>query len=354
MKNHRLAYILSLLLLPTLVVWAQKAELLPQYNLAKWNVKPANYSGITWLGNDLYAMVDDKSELDGFYLINININKKNGKIKDVRPQKFVAKPAQNDAEAKLRKIADCEDLVYVPETQTVFINSEHDAQVREYDMQGNPTGRALQLPPQISKQNQVYNGGFEALGYHPATKTFWLTTENSLKSDTKIDNSQPLRIISFDHSLIPTGEWAYLMDAPQLTTDVRFYTHGVSAVTALSDGRLLIMERELSIPSRYLGGQCNIQIYIVAPSKEQTISNIDNIGTLQPTQFLQKQLVASFHTTIKIGALNYANYEGMCLGPTLQDGRQTLLLICDSQAGAGNSIYKLKDYIKVILLDKEL
>ena len=51
-----------------------------------------------------------------------------------------------------------------------------------------------------------------------------------------------------------------------------------------------------------------------------------------------------------IGQLNYANYEGMCLGPKLNDGRQTLILINDSQAGAGNSLYRLKDYIKIIIL----
>jgi hypothetical protein len=40
----------------------------------------------------------------------------------------------------------------------------------------------------------------------------------------------------------------------------------------------------------------------------------------------------------------------MCLGIRLNDGTQTLLLICDSQAGQGNGIVSLKDYIKVIKL----
>ena len=40
----------------------------------------------------------------------------------------------------------------------------------------------------------------------------------------------------------------------------------------------------------------------------------------------------------------------MCLGPKLQDGHQTILLLSDSQNNAGNSLARLKDYIKVIVL----
>ena len=47
--------------------------------------------------------------------------------------------------------------------------------------------------------------------------------------------------------------------------------------------------------------------------------------------------------------MNFANYEGMCPGPRLADGRQTLLLIDDTQAGAGNSLFRLSEHLKVIV-----
>ena len=40
----------------------------------------------------------------------------------------------------------------------------------------------------------------------------------------------------------------------------------------------------------------------------------------------------------------------MCLGPKLANGRQTILLIADSQNRTGNAFFHLKDYIKVLLL----
>ena len=42
----------------------------------------------------------------------------------------------------------------------------------------------------------------------------------------------------------------------------------------------------------------------------------------------------------------------MCLGRKLNDGRQTIILISDSQDGAGNIIYRLKDYLKVIVINE--
>ena len=339
------------MLLTATIALGQQAKLLPQQNLADWHVKPANYSGITWLGDNRYALVDDKSPLDGFYLINIYIDDATGKIKSVEPGEFMAAPAKTAEEAQARRWADCEDIAYVPHTNTVFITSEANAQVAEYDLSVNATGRRLNIPAHLSRKMQQFNGGFEPLTYHAQQQTFWLTTENSLLADSTLNGAQPMRIVSFNKELMPVAEYAYMLDKPQLKADVKYYTHGISAMTALPDGRLLILERELSIPPKYLGGRCNVKIYAVNPTTDNTIAKACDMATLPSEAFLSKKLVASFHTNIKIGSLNYANYEGMCLGPRLADGRQTLLLINDSQAGAGNSLCTLKDYIKVILLD---
>ena len=49
-------------------------------------------------------------------------------------------------------------------------------------------------------------------------------------------------------------------------------------------------------------------------------------------------------------SITFANYEGMCLGRPLPDGRQTLLLVNDSQGGYRKGPFRLKDYIKVIVI----
>ena len=70
------------------------------------------------------------------------------------------------------------------------------------------------------------------------------------------------------------------------------------------------------------------KIYAVNPSK-------DSAGVLR------KSLLASFQTS----AADLANYEGMCLGPTLPDGRRCLVLIPDSQGGQSGLT---REYVKVI------
>ena len=58
---------------------------------------------------------------------------------------------------------------------------------------------------------------------------------------------------------------------------------------------------------------------------------------------LPKRLLVEFTTR----ASNLANYEGMCLGPMLKDGRKTLILIADSQGGYNGLT---REYLKVIIL----
>ena len=56
---------------------------------------------------------------------------------------------------------------------------------------------------------------------------------------------------------------------------------------------------------------------------------------------LRKSLLTSFSTN----GFNIANYEGMCLGPTLSDGSRCLVLIPDSQGGMSGLT---SEYIRVV------
>ena len=113
----------------------------------------------------------------------------------------------------------------------------------------------------------------------------------------------------------------------------------------MDDGSLIIMERFLYSPSKILGSIVENKLYRV--SHEALLA-----ATETPTRPVAKQLITSFRTHIRIGQINYANYEGMCLGPKLHDGRQTILLINDSQNRMSKMMIRLKDYLKLIILNK--
>ena len=53
-------------------------KLLKQVNIAKFGVRPANYSGITPIIGNRYAVVDDKEFIDGFMFLDIDVNPQTG------------------------------------------------------------------------------------------------------------------------------------------------------------------------------------------------------------------------------------------------------------------------------------
>ena len=65
---------------------------------------------------------------------------------------------------------------------------------------------------------------------------------------------------------------------------------------------------------------------------------------------MQKRLLTEFRTKINITKRSFANYEGICAGPKLADGRQVLFLVADSQ-----NQYKgwLKDWFKTIVISND-
>jgi len=320
--------VLFLLLLTTAVqAMAQKVVQNRQRHFPK-SVPAGNYSGITWLGGDRYAVVNDKSPTAGFHLMTIRIDDNTGDIREVRANSFMTDGRPNRDE---------EGICFVPQTNTVFVSGESDGQILEYSMNGQPTGRQLNIPEVF---DEVYsNSGFEALTYNATTQLFWTTTENTLKMDgeqpsinKKIPNM--LRLQSFGNDLQPREQYWYRTDSSAVKGTKGRSLLGVSGMAALDDGRIIVMEREARKTSKNIGSFIHIKLYIVDPSQQQ------------PGELLPKQLLTEFRTKINLTRRSFANYEGICVGPKLKDGRQLLLLVADSQ-----NQYKgwLKDWFKTIV-----
>lgn len=281
------------------------------------SIPAGNYSGIAWLGGNRYAVVNDKAEHSGFHLFTITIDSVSGRIRKARETGFCSSGTANRDE---------EGICFFPHDSTVFISGEKDNQVLEYTLDGRLTGRQLHMPSAFATAKKNY--GLEALTYNQATARFWITSELPL---TGADQH---RLQSFGRDLQPRGMWYYKMDDATTVQKEGRTLKGIPAMTALDDGRLLILEREIYMAKKKIGSTVQCKIYIVAPNEAAE-------GSLLP-----KTLLTSFSTKINLTARSFANYEGMCLGPKLQDGRQVLILISDSQ----NQQYGiLRDWLKTIV-----
>ncbi|MCD8318082.1 MAG: esterase-like activity of phytase family protein, partial [Paraprevotella sp.] len=71
-----------------------------------------------------------------------------------------------------------------------------------------------------------------------------------------------------------------------------------------------------------------------------------------PHYALKKRLVAAFSTRMSLWRPRLANYEGLCEGATLADGRRTWLLVSDSQGNYGTKWCHLRDWICVLVPPK--
>src|SRR5574344_447756 len=303
-------------------------------------VKAGNYSGITSISGNVYAVVDDKSPNDGYYLFDIDIDSVSGIIKSV---------VQKDFRGNSNSTRDSEGIVYVPGSNSLFVSGEADMKILEYNLDGTLTGRSLVLPDVFKHPSGNY--GFESLAYNRNTHLFWTTTESTLPADgiqaTSTNGVQNmLRLQSFGEDLKPLKQYAYLMDAPTASSSASNYAMGVSEMTALDDGRLIVLEREFFVPPSKLGAFVNCKLYVVSPSEGKTINETDTLS-LASSPFLPKTLLYEFKTTFSLFNHGIANYEGLCLVPKLTDGMQTLLMVSDSQ----NQYYGvLKDWFKVLLI----
>lgn len=339
-------------------------------------IPAGNYSGITRisgktitengivLDRGMYAVVNDKSSSDGFYLFTIDINLGTGEI--VRAS---SGPLLTDAKCGAN---DPEGIVYIKPTSgtsdgILCIATEGNQSIAEYNLDGTLTGQNVSVPDIFKKANSSY--GLESLAYN--SSTIWTTTESTISSDgnyaTSVNGAaNVLRLQSFrieqnaggaaQPSVIitPSKQYAYQTDTPASNEIGNNYAFGVSEMLALDDGKVMLMEREFFVPSFYLGAYVICKIYIIDPQQSTALSNEEAggsvpLGTLISNGSVKpvaKTKLCEFRTDFtSANDCTLANYEGMTLGPVLSNGNKTIILISDSQNGYQGV---LKDWFKVV------
>ena len=288
-------------------------SIMPQHNFSA--IPSGNYSGITNIGNDDYAVVSDKGNNEGYYIFHIEINN-NGDITDITNKDFINLNGNN---------LDQEAITFNPETHHIYIGNEGPSNIIEYDVNSKSIVRSAEISDY--KKHCIPNRSIESLTYDKTRDKLFTINESPLIGDS----SRMLRLKQLNTDLTEEKEFPYFIEKPLKPADTPQDRHayGVSELLSLNDSTLLVLERELYITSMKLGSWVINRIYRIVPGN--------------PT----KHLVCSWRTSLQLTSFNFANYEGMCLGPKLSDGRQVIILCADSQ-----NRYKgvLKDYFKTIIL----
>ena len=371
--------ILSIFLAFSLLAGAQDWKVVrenPQKAFPK-TVAAGNYSGIAHLHDDIYAVVSDKSDSALYFNFRILANPKTGELEQVENLGFTERTDGTLNDGKpwqgQEKGFDHEAIVKVSDS-TLVIASEGYCRLKEYPILPTSADAA-----KVGYQQNLWESRWPSSEFYPnynfesVRQYLWTIPESTLRKDGQPATPQnglanQLRLMRLDWGKMKENRnkeeyseqvsskkdsrymtpYAYQMDQPSTHKKADIYVMGVSELCALPDGQLLVLEREAFIPKIKIGAFCKCKLYLINPLNSEESSMKENFSS--DTPFLKKRLLAEWKTGLSLSKRSFANYEGMCLGPKLEDGSQVVILLSDSQdqyAGV------LKDWFKTIVIRKE-
>ena len=376
--------ILTMFLAFSLLAGAQDWKVVrenPQKAFLK-TVAAGNYSGIAHLHDDIYAVVSDKSDSALYFNFRIQVNPKTGELEQVENLGFTERTdgTLNDGKPWLgqKKGFDHEAIVKVSDS-TLVIASEGYCRLKEYPIlpisaDAAKVGFSQNLWESRWPSSEFYpNYNFESLAFDSVHQYLWTIPESTLRKDGQPATPQnglanQLRLMRLNWGKMKEDSnkeeyseqvsskkdsrymmtYAYQMDQPSTHKKADIYVMGVSELCVLPDGQLLVLEREAFIPKIKIGAFCKCKLYQINPLNSEEFSMKEKFSS--DTPFLKKRLLTEWKTGLSLSKRSFANYEGMCLGPMLEDGSQVVILLSDSQdqyAGV------LKDWFKTIVIRKE-
>jgi hypothetical protein len=287
------------------------------------------------------ALSDDRSELQParFYTLAVDLSGRGiaVQVRDVT----MLRQASGQPFPRRRaggEVVDPEGMRLLPGGRGLLWCSEGDYPVnqspgvREARLDGRHV-RDFEVPPHLQFASRPGTGPranqtFEGLALSPDARVAWVAMESALHQDGPEPGvgrpGGPCRITAFD---IASGkavrQVAYLPDAvphaPALPGG--YVDNGISEILMLDASRMLVLERAYS-----MGVGNSLRLYEIATRAASDTLHLDTLapGGFQPAA---KRLVADF---AHVGLSRLDNSEGMCWGPTLSNGRRTLLVVSDN------------------------
>ena len=307
--------------------------------VAEYDFAVDGCGGLAYAGGDQFYVLCDHNKTTGYaeiYPLTLGIDKATGAILSQTLGGAVQPGSLNDAEG----------LAFDPGSGALWVSDEAVPTISEFDMSGSPTGRCAPVPA-IQREKKRANRSLESLTISGDGLTMWTANEQALTCDGKASDGSVtvktvVRLTRFSRPTVAddwtaSGEWAYKCDPCEGTTSSQ---SGLSGLCALPDGSLLALEREVSVMT---SGRC--RIYRVTPEALAAATEISAIAALDGNRTYKAvdkgTALVDFDNSRESGLFDYPMivYEGICLGPRLDDGSLGVYLVSDggdskSQSGA--------------------
>ena len=321
------------------------------YNYQYNRTTVGGLSGIDYnpVKNEYYCISDDRSDKNAarFYTMGITLN--DNKIDSVYFLKstFLKGPDGKDypsSQLNPYRTPDPECLRYDANNNTFIWGSEGEKIISSeknilvnpaitiIDSQGNYID-TFSLPRQMLMTTHNYgprrNGVFEGLTFLDNYKSLLVSVEVPLLQDGAEagtgDSSGIIRMIKFDvASRKPVAQYAYKIDPvahPPLPFS-GFRINGISDILSLGKDKLLVIERSFS------NGRlsCTVKVYLASLDNATNVQSFDSLKAKNNFQIINKKLILNMDNL----GIYIDNIEGVTFGPTLPDGKRSLIFIADN------------------------
>ncbi|WP_300434445.1 esterase-like activity of phytase family protein [Christiangramia sp.] len=177
------------------------------------------------------------------------------------------------------------------------------------------------------------NGVFEGLSESFDQQGYWVATESPLEKDSSKPKIFPsrshIRITKFDKNTgNPINQFVYKLDGIAKLPINYFAVNGLTEIIEYAEDKFLILERSYS--AGYGSHGNTVKIFEVDASNASNTLEMDRLKG-EEYDTAEKKLVFNFKSVKdKLTREIIDNIEGMCFGPKLENGEQSLILVSDN------------------------
>lgn len=298
--------------------------------------QPANYtdfggiSGIDKVNDSTYILVSDDQTEPRLYRLEIHIN--NNKFSQVKLS------AKQKLVVNSNYTYDSESLRYNKKDQTYWISSEGNIKANQSGFiakisNKNKVEQHITFKKPYQTNNSRHNGSFESLDVD--STGFWFASELPLINDGKapgiIKRSSPIRLAHYNLKEKQVNK-AFAVNLQKINKIplLPFATSGLTEILQLNATQFLGLERAYSAGHKSKGN--NVYLWLIDIKDATNVSKINSIKAKKnKIAFAKKTLLFNFKSIKKhLTQSTLDNLEGLCFGPRLTNGKQSILVISDN------------------------
>lgn len=296
---------------PTLKVrWSGQSPV----RLRRGSTAATELSGIAYSeGSSYYAVGDNGAR--SIWQVEAPLRPRNGRIRSAVVSGGINAPSMG---------TDSEGIALAPERTSAWVSDEVASTIDQFSLATGLMLGSVAVPSVYRPANLQGNFGLESLSYGAAK--LWTGNEEALKSDGPLSTTSAgswVRLQSFSGpGLSPDKQYAYRTDAiAAMSPFTSAERSGLVDMLALPDGQVLTLEREL-------GGFIPLyrtRVYLLDFTGATDVTDVPSLSSGGFTPTGKKLLWQGWFTS--------TNFEGITLGPALDNGSYPLLLVSDDGQG---------------------